>query len=190
MSSIEEKRKTPLNALATTGASVGDVPTFDGTNWVNQAPASTVIETLHIREEQPSGTNAGTSVAGTQTRVLNTIKKNTITGASLSSNQITLPAGEYDIISRAPSSTASFHKISFYNITDAVPIIIGSNAFASSGTSSQTDSKLIGSITVPSIKVFELRHYIDTAVSSTGLGRAVTSGDVEVYTEIFIKKVG
>ena len=48
-----------------------------------------------VVNEQSKGTAGGTSSNGYNDRVLNTEKKNTITGASLSSNEITLPAGDY-----------------------------------------------------------------------------------------------
>ena len=47
---------------------------------------------LHVRDEKANGTAGGTNIAGVNIRDLNTIKTNEITGASVSSNQITLPA--------------------------------------------------------------------------------------------------
>ncbi len=68
---------------------------------------------FHVRDEKASGSHGGTSVAGSfQTRVLNTSLTNEISGASLSSNQITLPSGTYYINARMP----------FYNNIDYVKV--------------------------------------------------------------------
>ena len=51
---------------------------------------------LHMRDEKANGTQGGTFTSGSwYTRDLNTVVTNEINGASLSSNQFTLPAGDY-----------------------------------------------------------------------------------------------
>ena len=56
---------------------------------------------LHVQDQKPTGTGGGTSVSGDNERPLNTVLTNEIAGASLDSNKITLPAGEYFISANA-----------------------------------------------------------------------------------------
>lgn len=140
----------------------------------------------HFSEEQTSGTQGGASSAGTQTRTLNTTVANNITGCSLASNQITLAAGDYYILARAPALRSNGHKISLYNTSTSTTVLTGSNGYTSSGDTTQTNSTLSGVVTVAATHVFELRHYIAAAAATNGLGVATSSGAVEVYAEIVI----
>ncbi len=139
----------------------------------------------YFRDERVSGTNAGTSVAGTQPRVLNTTVTNNITGCSLSSNQVTLDAGDYYIRARAPAIFVSGHKASIYNTSTSTTELIGASAFNGASVV-HTDSTLQGFLTVTSLHVFELRHYTANSVASNGLGVSSSSGLAEVYAELEI----
>ena len=56
----------------------------------------TELQIMIVVDEKPSKMHGGNSIAATwQRRDLNTERVNTIVGASLASNQITLPAGKY-----------------------------------------------------------------------------------------------
>ncbi|NML61840.1 hypothetical protein HHL21_12290 [Massilia sp. RP-1-19] len=144
---------------------------------------------LHVREEQASGTNGGTSVAAdiTQTRVLNTVKTNTI-GASLASNTITLLAGTYQCRIRVPSYSTNTTKAFLYNSSDASYIFVGSNSYpAASGAC--CDSFIVGQFTLATTKNLTVRHWTGAAFTN-GLGVATSiSGQIEVYTEAEFWKV-
>lgn len=146
---------------------------------------------LHIQGQQASG-DAGTFTSGAwQTRVLNTVLKNTIGGASLGSNQITLPAGVYQVEASAPAFNCRSHQARFYNVTDAADSLIGTSEFCTntSGNQTQTKSRVIGEITITTQKVFELRHRCTNTAASNGLGVNCGFG-LEVYCEVIIRKVG
>lgn len=158
----------------------------DGTPVV--APAASAVPYLHMRDQKTNGTDGGTFTLGAwQTRTLNTTRTNNISGASLSSNQITLAAGTYQIRARAPSVDGTRHKAKLYNITDSADVILGSNA-QSTGGSVQTDSFVVGEFTIAGSKVFELQHQIETTANTYGFGRACNFG-TEVYAEVEIWKV-
>ena len=71
---------------------------------------------LHIQDQKPQGTNGGTFTSGAwRTRDLNTVLTNTITGASLSANQITLPAGKYYVEAKSVATEVERHKVRFVN---------------------------------------------------------------------------
>lgn len=158
-----------------------------------QDAASGALDYLHIREEQTSGTSAGTSTSATvHTRVLNTVKTNTITGASLATNKITLPAGTYLVKARAPaysSNANNAHKAYLYNTDDTADVLVGSNA-VTYYLGIQNDAFVAGRFTLAAEKDIELRHYITTGTVTYGLGVATSTGQVEVYAEIEIWKVG
>jgi len=146
---------------------------------------------LHVREEQTSGTSGGTFTSGAwQTRTLNTVITNEITGASVAANQITLPAGTYAISSSAPAHKVNDHQAKLYNITDAADELIGTSERTQSTISVGTRSFVFGRFTIPGAEVFELRHQAQTTAAVDGFGQAVTFGVTEVFSEVQIWKVG
>jgi len=147
---------------------------------------------LTVRDEQTSATAGGTFTSGAwQTRVLNTIGVNTITGASLSSNQIILPAGTYYLDATAPGFNCDQHRALWYNVTDATNVLYGSNAFwVSSTTINNGNAATVkGMFTITSIKTFELRHRCATTRATNGFGVAFGLGVPEIYSEVSLWKV-
>jgi len=143
------------------------------------------FDILHVRDEKTQGTAGGASIAGTQTRTLNTVKLNEISGASVNgSNQITLPAGTYEMDIMCPVYGAmGSHKVRLYSVTDAAYIFEGNNE----STQNSTRSRLHGVLTLTAQKVLEIRHYTAAAIATSGLGNAVSQG-VEVYTDAMFKR--
>ena len=142
---------------------------------------------LHVRDEKPSNTHGGGFSSGAwRTRDLNTVKTNDITGASLASNQITLPAGTYNVHARAPAMVVNLHKAKLRNITDSTDELIGSSEYTSNGIISQSNSWVVGRITIAATKVFELQHRCQTFYV---FGLASSFGVVEVYAEVWIEKI-
>lgn len=145
---------------------------------------------LHVRDEKAANTNGGDFTSGAwRTRVLNTVKTNQITGASLASNQITLPAGTYDIYAEAPALKVNAHKAKLVNVTDTADVIIGSNGNGHSGAENGNPSIVSGRFTIASQKVFEIQHQCTTTANSVGFGQLTNFAVVEVYTEVKIWKV-
>lgn len=144
---------------------------------------------FHVRDEKPSGTAGGATTSSTWTaRTLNTSVTNEISAASLASNQITLPAGTYFIEARAPCYN-SLHKAKLKNVTDASDTIIGSSASGPTSFGGVSDSTIQGRFTIAGTKIFEIQQYVINPGSSDALGLAVSSGAIEVYTDVLIWKV-
>ncbi len=147
------------------------------------------FQLLHVRDEKASGTDGGTFTVGAwRTRTLNTSKTNEITGASLVANQITLPAGTYYIEASAPAFNGD-HQAKLRNVTDGSDTIIGTTSAEDGSDPTQTRSHVHGRFTIASSKTFELQHQTSNSQSTTGFGRAVGFGVVEVYAEVMIWKV-
>lgn len=157
---------------------------------VTQAIAERRSEILHVRDEKPSGTDGGTFTSGAwRTRTLNTVKVNGIAGASLASDQITLPAGTYNVRARAPAREVQLNSVKLYNVTDGVDALIGSNTALGSGSMISGDAWVLGQLTIEATKAFELQHRSNTSQGTYGFGSAMSFGVVEVYAEVWIEKV-
>jgi len=144
-------------------------------------------ELLHVRDEKSSSTDGGTFTSGSfQTRTLNTSVTNEISGASLASNQITLPSGTYFIFASAPSYSIERQKLKLRNTTDSSDTLIGSNPYSGAGAGST--ALLIGRFTIAAQKTFEIQHRCAATIGGNGFG-AFSGFATEVYTDVQIWKV-
>ncbi|HSH71532.1 MAG TPA: hypothetical protein VK974_00620 [Methylophilaceae bacterium] len=141
---------------------------------------------MMVRDEKAQGTTGGAASAGVNTRTLNTVSSNTIVGASLGSNQITLPAGTYRIDAGAPGYAVDRAKAYLYNVTDAVITIVGNSSDNTTGI--VCDAIIRGRFTIAAPKVFEIRHVFVTSTSDSLGTPSNTAGLVEVYTHVQITK--
>jgi hypothetical protein len=143
---------------------------------------------IHVRDEKATATNGGASSTATHhIRTLNTVVTNTISGASLASNKITLPAGTYNIRASAPALAAGLHRIRLVNVTDSTVVLLGSSAYNDGPNYIETHSFISGQFTLAGTKDLNITHYIQVA-DSDGLGKAVNDTFVNVYTSVFIEK--
>ena len=148
------------------------------------------IPIMIVQDQKSSGTNGGSSIAGTQTRTLNTVVQNDITGASLSSDQITLPAGKYYIIASTGAYTVARHKSKIVRISgESFSTMYGQNGYNGTGDLVTTFSQVQGYLDLSSSTVLEVQHYTATEKAANGLGLAISQG-TEVYTTITIQQVG
>ena len=147
---------------------------------------------MHVRDEKAVYTAGGASLSGVNTRVLNTVVTNTIVGASLATNKVTLPAGTYNLYGSAPNWKGNGHKAYIYNVTAAALSIYGTTSHSWETDNTQTSSVIHGRITITVATEFELRHNIALARATDGLGFATNltaSSGPEVYGELEITKV-
>jgi hypothetical protein len=152
--------------------------------------SGTSITSAIFNETQASGTNGGTSVATTFTkRTLNTTVVNNITGCSIASSVITLPAGSYIVTASAPSFESNLFKIRLQNTTDSSTAVLGTSELTGSGVV-QTNGIVSGFFTITGNKNFELQHYVQSARANLGFGNPTSIASVsEVYSTIQIDKV-
>jgi len=142
-----------------------------------------------FREEQSSGTTGGTFTSGSYTkRTLNTTVVNNITGCSIASSVITLPAGTFVVTGFAPAQEVGRNKLRIQNMTASTTLQIGNNCFANT-----TDGNSIATVntvfTLASASTIELQHRCAVTVASYGLGLACSFSDVEVYASIIITRI-
>ncbi|MDP7142700.1 MAG: hypothetical protein QGH69_05240 [Alphaproteobacteria bacterium] len=147
---------------------------------------------LHIQDQKPSGTAGGSFTSGAwRTRDMNVVITNEIPGASLSSNQVTLPAGEHYLKGRAPAYRANDHKIRVQDVDNDTTLLVGTSAFSQSGAVfSQDNSFVSGRFTLVEPTTIELQHICNSSQSGNGFGNEGSFGVSEVYAELKIWKVG
>jgi len=176
---------TSLQVLRTnTGATALEFATVSGSTFGSAL--------LHVRDEKANGTAGGTATVGSwQTRTLNTVMTNEISGASLATNQITLPSGTYYIDASSPALYVTNHKAKLRNITDSSDTLIGTSEYANSDgiDYSQSHSFINGRFTITAQKTFEIQHRVGSTQGGSGMGFASSFGVVEVYANVRIWKV-
>jgi hypothetical protein len=200
-----ESMKTIGNVTGSTAAPTqvdildeDDMSSDSATSLATQQSIKAYVDTfslngyVHVRDEKSSGSGGGTFTSGAwQTRTLNTAASNTISGASLSSNQLTLPAGTYEISATAPynkgnGTSVTLHKMRLYDTTGASTLIEGSSHESPLDAMTQ-HAHLVGRFTLSTSSAIELQHYC----SFTGtFGEATSIGTKEVYAEMEVRKVG
>lgn len=152
---------------------------------------------LHVRDEKASTTNGQSLTVTTwNKRDLTTAVTNEITGASLASSQITLPAGVYEMEAFAPmffqNNGDVTGQLRLRNMTDSTTALTGMSWNQNgSGVNVGTSSVLTlrGRFTIADAKVFEIQHYVGLQSGALG-GKAASTGVGERYTDAIIRKVG
>ena len=157
---------------------------WNGSAWVN--PSSQIAV---FREEQAAGTYGGASTSGSyQKRTLNTTVVNNITGCSIASSVITLPAGTYYVTAVAPLYSPGSCRCRLQNTTDGTTIGNGTNQSINAlSTSAVADIEYY--FTLAAQKDIELQTRVANSVATDGLGTRCNFGDTEVYSSISITKV-
>lgn len=147
---------------------------------------------LIVVDEKAAGTNGGTFTLGAwRTRALNTVRENSIVGASVAANQISLPAGKFRVRASAPALRCGNHKSRLQNITDATTALVGTTLVTEqSGAIVQNESTIVGIVTIAAPKTFELQHRSTQTQASDGFGSATNLSEVEVYSVVEIQQIG
>jgi hypothetical protein len=182
-----------LTLANTGGSSVSPFAAGDGVvlqfqRAGDKGDPGTLTQVLWVRDEKPAGTQGGSAGAGqTVQRTLNTVKRNTMTGASLASNQVTLPAGTYRIGFSVPGYNVGNHQAWVYNVTDGTVLVTGTSEYC--GSASTRSGAINCEVVLAASKVVEVRHYTYAQNLSGGQGMSGGSGQTEVYTDLLIEKV-
>ena len=155
--------------------------------WVT--PGGVSLQSATFNDTKSSGTAGGTFTNGAwRTRDLNTSQFNNITSASLSSNQISLPAGTYYVVATATAFYTNEHQLRVQNITDSTTAILGLNTGTGQQIVNAVGAPLSGTFTIAGTKTFELQHRAATTKADNGFGVPASWGN-EIYAIISIVKV-
>jgi hypothetical protein len=141
-----------------------------------------------VEEQQASTTSAGTFTSGAwQTRLLNTKVTDTGGIATISSNEIELPAGAYLCNASAPAYNVNSHQSRLYNVTGAAILLNGTSEYASGA---QTRSFVQGTFTLGAPSTVAFQHRCSVTQAGNGFGAECGFGDVEVYSRVVLTKIG
>ncbi len=143
---------------------------------------------IYIVDQKADATQGGTFTSGAwQTRTLNTIKSDTGSHASISSNQITLGAGTYRVHIVAPACYVDEHQARLRDITNSATLLVGLRAYAGSANShvTTTVSTIFGRFTLSGSTVIEVQHRCLLTRATDGFGEGgSTFGEVCIYTQV------
>jgi hypothetical protein len=143
-----------------------------------------------FNETQASGTNGGTFTSGSYVkRTLNTTVVNNITGCSIASSVITLPAGTYSVFVGAPAFSVDDNKCRLRNTTAATDIALGNASYSGSADSVNVISTIQTYFTLASSTNIEVQHRSANTKASNGFGVGASFGDNNIYTQITIIRV-
>jgi hypothetical protein len=178
-----------LGKLSATGTK--DATTFlRGDNTFAEAGGKFESQLFHVRDEKSSNTAGGScSATSDNQRDLNTILTNEITGASLSSNVITLPAGTFFISASSPTNRGGTNRAHLLNTVSNSITLLGTSENTQTGDTTPTRSFINGRFIIGSSTTFRIRHYTTAAKADNGLGIQANDGRTEVYTDVLIWKV-
>lgn len=140
---------------------------------------------LKYSDVKTSGADGGTFTLGAwQTRVLNTEDDDTAGIGSLSSNKITLPAGQYIVKASCIAYRVNQNKVKLRDTFNGVDLLIGASEHADSAFDGSSRSTVNGLITVASDTTLELQHRSASTQAANGLGNSSGFGVDEVYSII------
>ncbi len=156
---------------------------------VDQEPVAT-DQRLIVVDEKTSGTNGGSISTGAwRTRDLNTVDVNTITGASLAANQVTLPAGTYRAWFITSAVDSNQNQSRMYDITNSSTLVLGLTAADNAGQRNGSNSTGVGTFTLAATTAIELQHRFNYSNGySWHLGRSASFGP-ERYVFVEIEKI-
>ena len=152
-------------------------------------PKISTSQVFFIKEEQNASVAGGTIDNTFPTRTLNVVIENSITGASLSSNQITLPAGTYRVEGSFPAYSCNRHQSRLRNITDSTTELEGTSGYSDNTNNGYSDSDIVGNFTIASSKVFEVQHGSSATQATNGLGNPANLLTSEIYGRIKLVKL-
>lgn len=138
---------------------------------------------------------AGTGSAFTwQRRDLNNLEQIGGNFCTLSNNQFTLTAGSYGLLAFVPATMVDAHQCRLWNANGFLTKLGASTqtvtAASISGQSLTTFTRVLAAFTISASATFEIQHYIKDTLSDRSLGAETGIGSGEVYTQVFIIRIG
>jgi len=182
-SAIPSPTEADLSYLQDTNS----VEVYDGSAWASIAPTGGIAI---FNETQSSATSGGTFSSGSWVkRTLNTTVVNTISGASLASSVITLPAGTYEVHASAPAFDVDRHAMRIQDTTNTTTLVNSNPMFASATYDISNQCIAMGHFTLAGSADIEVQHRCQTGKAGNGLGVEGNFGENEVYTQITIREL-
>lgn len=144
-----------------------------------------------FNETQASGTAGGATATGSFIkRTLNTTVVNNITGCSIASSVVTLPAGTFLMYASAPFYQCGEVKIRLQNTTAATTIGFGTNGFFDNTANISGISNVMTATTLSVSSTVELQYRAALVRATAGLGNVNSfGGNSEIYSQLVIVRI-
>lgn len=140
---------------------------------------------FHVQEQYMSTLYPPALIPGTwNTRMINNIVTNDI-GAELNGHMITLPAGTYDVVARAPAGSAAETRLRLAS-SDGTAVMFGASCYAGTVT---TDSVMYGRLLLTDSTDLAMSQYCAAGGSVESAGVPTKLEIPEIYSEIIFYKV-
>lgn len=155
-------------------------------DWENtQALPSALFE-----DQKAANTAGGSSTSGSWlTRVLNTEVYDDI-GLTLSSNQISLAAGTYEVEASGRFFATGRCRIRLQDVTNTATLVLSDSAFANTATGGDGISAHInGRFTLAGTATVELQYRVETSRATNGLGVETNFAVTEIYARLKLRKI-
>lgn len=150
------------------------------------AAPSAVLGYAIVVDSKANGTDAGNLTSTRQTRDLTLVQSDDGVGVTLSSNQVTLPTGDYILLAKASSiGVNNYIRTWIYDVTNTADLVfnISTHQIQHSEMPPAFAFVSIGANTTYEIQQQASANVVD------GLGFAFSSGDTEIYSTLEIWKV-
>ena len=139
---------------------------------------------FHMQHIEASTVGGGSASVGFNDRVINSTVVNQISGASLSSNQFTLPSGTYILFAQGHAHSINRNYLAIYNVTNSGLAKIGRSNW-SSGTS---HADIWCRLTPSGTETFKLQHYAEIANASTQAFGVESNSTTNTFLNLLIWK--
>lgn len=205
---------TGAEALDFIGSTRGNVPVRGASGWGVVGPGTQgqvlrsdgtdialgVIPLLHVTEQQSNNTGSSSNLtSGSWSQlVLNTTVVNQINSASVSSNQVSLPAGTYHakltVASPQVGSSLNTFKSRLRNVTDNATLAVSPTmGWSGGGAAGGTPPVILeGTFTLSGTKTIQAQFYQNTGSSGTNIlggNKGTGYSEAEIYVELLIWRI-
>lgn len=145
--------------------------------------------TCYIKDVKTSGTTGGGFTAASyQKHTLQTITGDT-TFASLASDVITLQPGTYKSTIWMNGYRVGTFRARLRNTTASTSAVLSNPAESETVTGAMTHCSGADTFSITTTSTFELQGFCNTTNGTDGYGKAVSSGDSEIYAEVQLEKI-
>lgn len=181
--------------VSTTGSAIASLSTSTSTavtslsTAISGAGGGGAQQRMYVRDEKAVNTPGGAATVGLNDRDLNTVVYNTISGASLSSNVITLPAGKYYVRGKSPAHRTEQSRLFICDSSNNELAYGPCYYYASSGIFASANTECIAYLDFSAATGIKLRLGVyANSGGSLALGIPYYIG-TEVYSEVEIIKL-
>ncbi len=179
--------------LGRSSASSGDVEELSLGTGLSLAAgvlsAASSLQAMFVQDQRSSGTNGDSLSSGAfRDRTLNTTVFNTISGASLAANVVTLPEGTYLVFGVVPTNGCDQHEARLFNSADSTAVITAANSRSGSSVENMA-ALLVGAFSIAASKTFKVQSQVNFTNTTSGGGLAMPFSSGETYTSILFVKI-